>query len=105
MEPIAIIDGNTSMVHGITPLPRLLNHQLDSALEARIAVLEKEVLTELQTRIFKKQPLEWFGSFLTTYLLLSALERDTWSLYTWDHDSARMNERVAYLVSCAHPES
>ncbi|KAF8448495.1 hypothetical protein BDZ91DRAFT_669668 [Kalaharituber pfeilii] len=69
---------------GLRPLPRLLNQQLDCIMEKRAAELEHLFLTDLQNRIFRMQPAEWFGIFLAMFVFFSSLERDTWNLETWD---------------------
>lgn len=84
-------------VHGVVPLPRLINQQLDFYLESRIAHLEKEVLEELQAHILDRNSLDWFGIYLTIFIILSTLERDTWSLNTWEHDSEMLHQRVQML--------
>lgn len=99
------LDAIGSSLHGIYPLPRFLHEQLDCCLEAHIADIEKNVLAELQTRMFKKQPLEWFGSFLTTFILLSALETDTWMVQTWAHDAESMHNSTKEQVRFQVPDS
>ena len=69
---------------GVRPLPRLLNQALDSIVEKRTADFEQIFLTELQTRIFRRQPKEWFGIFLSVFVFLSGMEKDTWNMETWD---------------------
>lgn len=69
----------------ITPLPILLNQQLDSLIESKTADLELQFLTELQTRMFlKRPPDEWFGIYLAIFVFFTALEEDTWNLETWN---------------------
>jgi hypothetical protein len=76
----------------------LINQQLDSHLENRVANIEKELLAELQTRILDRNSNDWFGIYLTIYMQLSSLERDTWDLSTWEHDSEMLRESVRTLV-------
>lgn len=92
------INDPKSKMHGITPLPRLINQQLDFYLEARIATLEKDLLKDLQTCILQQERSNWFGTYLTIYVYLSNIERDTWSLHTWDHDADVLAQRVAQMV-------
>ena len=74
----------TPMVdHSYTPPPRVLADQLDHLLERRIWQLEKQILAELQKRIFARKRHDWLKIFLTTTVLLNALERDSWRLYDW----------------------
>jgi len=69
----------------ITPLPILLNQQLDSFIERKSADLECLFLTDLQTRMFlKKPPDELFGIYLAIFVYFTALEEDTWNLETWN---------------------
>ncbi|KAF8247772.1 hypothetical protein K440DRAFT_550521 [Wilcoxina mikolae CBS 423.85] len=91
------IDDPTSKLHGVTPLPRLINQQLDFYLEDRISTLEKELLAELQSRILDRNSYDWFGIFLTIYIYLSSMERDTWSLHTWENDADMLTQRVHEL--------
>ncbi|PUU81733.1 hypothetical protein B9Z19DRAFT_1099562 [Tuber borchii] len=66
-----------------TPLPRVLANQLDHLIERRIWQLEKQILNELQKRIFGRKREDWLRIFLTLVVLMSALERDSWRLYYW----------------------
>ena len=93
----SINDPNTKM-HGITPLPRLINQQLDFYLEARIATLERDLLKDLQTYILQQERSNWFGTYLAIYVYLCNIERDTWSLRTWDNDADILAQRVAQMV-------
>lgn len=87
-----------STVYGITPLPRLVNQQLDARVESWMAELEQEVLAELQVKIFRRNPADWFGIYLALFVTLSSLERDTWGLQTWTVDADSLLERVKTLV-------
>jgi hypothetical protein len=71
---------------------------LDHYMENRVSRLEKDLLAELQAHILDRKACDWFGIFLTIYVQLSNLERDTWSLSTWEHDSDMLHERVRALV-------
>lgn len=94
-----MIQDPSSKLHGLMPLPRLINQQLDSYIEERVATLEEELLDELQKCIFKKESVDWFGTYLTMFVVLGSLERDTWALHTWDFDSPKLHERKIYMVS------
>lgn len=96
------IDDPKSTVYGITPLPRLANQQLDSRVESWMAELEQDVLAELQTKIFRRNPADWFAIYLTLFVTLSSLERDSWGLQTWTADADNLLERVKSLVSLLH---
>lgn len=87
-----------STLYGITPLPRLANQQLDARVEAFMAELEQKVLAELQVKIFRRNPADWFGIYLTLFVTLSSLERDSWGLQTWTTDADGLLERVKILV-------
>ncbi|KAI5794831.1 hypothetical protein FPQ18DRAFT_328492 [Pyronema domesticum] len=91
------IDNPESKLHGVIPLPRLMNQQLDYYVENRVATLEKELLAELQARILDRNPNEWFGIFLAIYIHLCSIERDNWCLSTWNHDKDILIERVRQL--------
>lgn len=96
------VDDPKSTVYGITPLPRLANQQLDARVEAWVAGLEQEVLTELQQRIFRRNPADWFGIYLALFVTLSSLERDSWGLKTWAADADGLLERVKTFVNAPH---
>ncbi|RPA99491.1 hypothetical protein L873DRAFT_1828020 [Choiromyces venosus 120613-1] len=83
-----------SKVYGITPLPRLANQQLDARVEEWMAQTEQELLTDLQTKIFKRNSTDWFTIYLTLFITLSTLEMDTWSLKTWAADSKDLLYRI-----------
>lgn len=65
------------------PLPDLLNSQLDYLLEKKIAEIELQFLTGLQSLIFRRQPDEWFRIFLAIFVFVSSIEEDTWNLEVW----------------------
>ena len=73
----------TSPAVGEVPLPRALSNQIDHLLERRIWQLEKQVLTELQKRIFGRKRGDWLKIFFTMVVMMNALERDSWRLYYW----------------------
>lgn len=91
------INDKRSKYHGIRPLPRLLHQQLDSIIEERIDRLEKEILTDLQTRAISTQskpkdgspPHDYYIMFMEIFIYLSALERDTWGLLAWRRELDR----------------
>ncbi|KAL7275590.1 hypothetical protein RUND412_001468 [Rhizina undulata] len=91
------INDSSSMLHRITPLPRLLNQQLDAMIETRMMELEQVILNELQVRIFKKNPAEWFVIYLTLFTFLCGLEKDCWGLKTWDVNSQDLLHKVETL--------
>ncbi|KAI5858007.1 hypothetical protein BZA05DRAFT_112320 [Tricharina praecox] len=94
MEPI---NDPEMKFHGFIPLPRLINQQLDAQLELRVATMENELLTELQNHILDRNSTDWFGIFLTIFVHLSSIERDTWGLNTWEHDGPTLQERFLQL--------
>ena len=65
------------------PLPRVLANQIDHLLERRVWQLEKQILAELQKRIFARKREDWLKIFFATVVLMNALERDSWRLYYW----------------------
>lgn len=87
-----------SKIYGITPLPRLANQQLDARVEGWMAQTEQELLTELQSKIFKRSSTDWFTIYLTLFITLSTLEMDTWSLMTWATDSKNLLDRIEMMV-------
>ncbi|KAI0111107.1 hypothetical protein GGR51DRAFT_547303 [Nemania sp. FL0031] len=73
--------------NGITLLPRLVNQELDRAFETRMDEIEKEVLEKLQAAIFKRHRDYWCSIFLSSFILLHSLERDTWNMSAWDYET------------------
>ncbi|KAK5626747.1 hypothetical protein RRF57_002462 [Xylaria bambusicola] len=73
--------------NGITLLPRLVNQELDRAFEKRMDEIEKEILEKLQVAIFKRHRDQWCSIFLASFILLHSLERDTWNMRAWDHET------------------
>ncbi|KAI0202875.1 hypothetical protein F4808DRAFT_60996 [Astrocystis sublimbata] len=73
--------------NGITLLPRLVNQELDRAFETRMDQIEKELLEKLQAAIFKKHRPYWCSIFLSSFILLHSLERDTWNMSAWDFET------------------
>jgi len=71
------------LLNGITLLPRLINQQLDGLFEQRMANLEKEILCDLQKAMYKNRRDLWFSIFLSTFLVVHTLERDSWNLHAW----------------------
>ncbi|TGZ80584.1 hypothetical protein EX30DRAFT_307396 [Ascodesmis nigricans] len=76
------ITGNTPL-NGHVPLPRVVSDQFDHLIERRIWQLEKQILAELQKRIFARKKEDWLKIFLTLIVLMNTLERDSWRLYYW----------------------
>lgn len=88
LEPVSsfemtVVTQEQSPFAGLTPLPHLLHWQMASMMERRIAELEQQFLTELQSLTQRKQPNEWFGMYLSMFVFFSSLEEDTWGLKTW----------------------
>lgn len=65
--------------------------------------LAQDVLAELQVKIFRRNPADWFGIYLTLFVTMSSLERDSWGLQAWITDADSLLERVKSLVSLVHP--
>lgn len=86
-------------IDGLVPVPRLVNQQLDSLLEARMALLEEELLAELQLRVPRRIASEWFGIYLAIYVYFASIERDSWSLKTWEIDSQSVKAKTSDMVS------
>ncbi|KAI0448389.1 hypothetical protein F5B21DRAFT_126656 [Xylaria acuta] len=72
--------------NGITLLPRLVNQELDRAFETRMDEIEKEILEKLQAAIFKRHRYHWCSIFLSSFILLHSLERDTWNMSAWEYE-------------------
>ncbi|KAF4341301.1 hypothetical protein FBEOM_4774 [Fusarium beomiforme] len=76
--------------YGKTLLPRLVNQQLDEAFEIRMDELEKEILEKLQDMVLcRERSKYWCAIFLTTFILLNSLEKDSWNMHAWEHEKAR----------------
>lgn len=107
--------------NGVTLLPRLINQQLDALFEQRMADLEKEILYHLQVAMHKNRRDLWFSIFLSTFLVLHSLEKDSWNLHAWMSEVRRdggaswpletkpevyndQNTHLAHLL-CAHYKS
>jgi hypothetical protein len=97
-----------------TPLPRVLSDQINHLLERRIWQLEKQILCELQKRIFGRKREDWLKIFFTMVVFMNTLERDSWRLYytmfhsesgyVWQHPSTpkkliEKNETLAISLS------
>ncbi|KAF1347046.1 hypothetical protein BDV97DRAFT_231791 [Delphinella strobiligena] len=67
--------------YGRTLLPRLVNQELDQAFERRLDEIESEVLEKLQQAVFKKHRELWCSIFLTTFIMLHSLEKDSWNMH------------------------
>ncbi|KAI0975629.1 hypothetical protein F4678DRAFT_469508 [Xylaria arbuscula] len=72
---------------GITLLPRLVNQELDRAFETRMDEIEKEMLEKLQVSIFKQHRNHWCSIFLSSFILLHSLERDSWNMKAWEYET------------------
>ncbi|KAF5614435.1 uncharacterized protein FSUBG_315 [Fusarium subglutinans] len=75
---------------GKTLLPRLVNQQLDKAFEIRMDELEREILGRLQDVILRRdRSTYWCAIFLTTFILLHSLEKDSWNMHAWEYEKNR----------------
>jgi hypothetical protein len=75
---------------GKTLLPRLVNQQLDRAFEIRMDELEREILERLQDMILcRDRCTYWCAIFLTTFILLHSLEKDSWNMHAWEYEKNR----------------
>ncbi|KAF5703111.1 hypothetical protein FGLOB1_9245 [Fusarium globosum] len=75
---------------GKTLLPRLVNQQLDKAFEIRMDELEREILEQLQDMILRgDRSTYWCAIFLTTFILLHSLEKDSWNMHAWEYEKNR----------------
>ncbi|KAF2971577.1 hypothetical protein GQX73_g2023 [Xylaria multiplex] len=72
--------------NNITLLPRLVNQELDKAFEKRMDEIEKEILEKLQVAIFKRHRDYWCSIFLSSFILLHSLEKDTWNMRAWEYE-------------------
>lgn len=71
---------------GKTMLPRLVNQELDREFELRMNRLEREILEKLQDMIFRHDRGRWTSMFLTIFIFLHGLERDTWNMNAWEYE-------------------
>ncbi|KAI0544140.1 hypothetical protein F4679DRAFT_591827 [Xylaria curta] len=74
--------------NGITLLPRLVNQELDRAFETRMDEIERQILEKLQAAIFKRHRDYWCSIFLSSFILLHSLERDTWNMTAWEYETS-----------------
>ncbi|KAI1057468.1 hypothetical protein LB505_008982 [Fusarium chuoi] len=75
---------------GKTLLPRLVNQQLDRAFEIRMDELEREILEQLQDMILRgERSTYWCAIFLTNFILLHSLEKDSWNMHAWEYEKNR----------------
>ncbi|PNP75449.1 hypothetical protein FNYG_11253 [Fusarium nygamai] len=75
---------------GKTLLPRLVNQQLDKAFEIRMDELERKILEQLQDMILRRdRSTHWCAIFLTTFILLHSLEKDSWNMHAWEYEKNR----------------
>ncbi|TRX91120.1 hypothetical protein FHL15_007908 [Xylaria flabelliformis] len=74
--------------NGITLLPRLVNQELDRAFETRMDEIERQILEKLQAAIFKRHRDHWCSIFLSCFILLHSLERDTWNMSAWEYETS-----------------
>jgi hypothetical protein len=71
-------------------VPRLLYVQLDYLIEKYRQELERKILRDMEISITPpRNPDVWFSFFLTAFVYLAALERDTWELETWKAKTAK----------------
>jgi hypothetical protein len=73
---------------GKTLLPRLVNQELDRALERRMDELEAEILEALRQAIYRRHRDSWCAIFLTSFILLH-IEHDSWNMHAWEHEKNR----------------
>ncbi|VTT84417.1 unnamed protein product [Fusarium fujikuroi] len=75
---------------GKTLLPRLVNQQLDKAFEIRMDEVERVILEQLQDMILRgDRSTYWCAIFLTTFILLHSLEKDSWNMHAWEYEKNR----------------
>jgi hypothetical protein len=79
---MSIITDQTSTLYKTTPAPRVLQNQLDRALEDYCAFLEYKCLQELQ-RIIRTPRESRTVIYTAVALLLHIRERDIWRLSSW----------------------
>lgn len=85
MSPLAI----PGFWHGLTLLPRLVNQELDRAFEKRMDEIEREILEQLQQAVFRKHREIWCSIFLTSFIVLHSLEKDSWNMHAWEFETKR----------------
>ncbi|KAJ2895034.1 hypothetical protein MKZ38_006989 [Zalerion maritima] len=73
--------------HGKTLLPRLVNQELDRKFETRMNELEAEILSQLESAIYQSHRESWCTIFLSSFLLLHALEQDSWNMRAWEYET------------------
>jgi hypothetical protein len=75
--------------NGVTLLPRLMNQELDRAFETRMDEIETEIFNMLQNAIFRKHRAIWCSIFLTSFIVLHSLEKDSWNMHAWEYETQR----------------
>ncbi|OJD28531.1 hypothetical protein ACJ73_00058 [Blastomyces percursus] len=81
----------SSPLYGTVPVPRVLQNQLDHALEDYIVLCEALFLRNLQNVIKRRDRSQWVVIFLALTIMLNVLERDVWRLLYWIRHPAEAN--------------
>lgn len=72
-----------SSLYGTTPAPRVMQNQLDSCLETRIAETELALLKELEKAMLRRSEHSRIAIFIAVVITLHSRERDIWRLEGW----------------------
>lgn len=89
---------------GKAPAPRVLHNELDLKLETYIQKLELGLLNQVQKSLELQLPGDPLELLVATYIMLSAIERDTWRLLYWIRHKEEVRTPNAYAsLLDSHP--
>lgn len=96
---MSVVEDPNCPLYGTIPAPRVLQNQLDRAIESYIMLTEKQLLRAIQRRMRAEKAQVWEPLCAAIALVLHVLERDTWRLMYWTthREEVSLNARLCLL--------
>lgn len=69
----------------------LLDLQINAAAEKKASQLCKDVLSNLEKRLLRRDPETYFETFLISLIFLNCVEKSTWLFTYWQQDNFKQN--------------
>lgn len=90
---MSIIDDQDSPWHGMRPVPRMVQNQLDHLLELHVIALDKAIIREVNILLRKRQRSKWLITILAVFFLLHVREVDGARNIYWERWSDPVRTR------------
>ncbi|KAH6714551.1 hypothetical protein BKA61DRAFT_723325 [Leptodontidium sp. MPI-SDFR-AT-0119] len=98
---MSLVDDEASPWYGITPVPRMLQNQLNHQLELKMAELDEKIMKNIMTIMKKAERKNWLTGTLALFFLLHIREIDAGRNFFWN----RYEDKDGFWIHPSKPRA